>query len=60
MPLTPGQAAHWNARVRSAGTNAERAPVLWDLARAMAGKDEAAWADLVRLLTAWTQARAGS
>ncbi|MFJ9777118.1 hypothetical protein ACIRVF_38785 [Kitasatospora sp. NPDC101157] len=60
MPLTPGQLAHWNARVLAAGTNAERAPVLWDLARVVAGRDEAAWADLVRLLTQWTQARAGS
>ncbi|MFE7524683.1 hypothetical protein ACFU7Y_03065 [Kitasatospora sp. NPDC057542] len=60
MPLTPGQAAHWNRRIAATATNSDRAQALWDLARTMAGRDEAAWADLVRMLTAWTQARAGS
>ncbi len=60
MPLKPGQIAHWQKRLSATGTNTERAEALWDLARTMAGQDEAAWADLVRMLSAWTQARAGS
>ncbi|GAA2154336.1 hypothetical protein GCM10009760_53160 [Kitasatospora kazusensis] len=60
MPLTPGQVEYWNKRFEATGSNPDRAAALWDLARTLAGQDEAAWADLVRMLSIWTQARAGT
>lgn len=54
-PLTEGQLTYWNARLGRATTNPDRARDLWDLARTMAGTDDALWADLVRLLQGWTQ-----
>ncbi|GAA1401510.1 hypothetical protein GCM10009639_43910 [Kitasatospora putterlickiae] len=59
-PLTPGQVAYWQRRLEATATNADRARALWDLARAQAGQSEEAWADLVRLLSAWTQQHAAS
>jgi hypothetical protein len=58
MPLSRGQVAHWQGRLKATATNKDRADVLWDLARALAGTDDADWADLVRLLRAWTQSHA--
>ncbi|MFG2694825.1 hypothetical protein [Kitasatospora sp. NPDC048407] len=60
MPLTPGQVAYWQKRLAATTTNPDRARVLWDLARALAGTDEESWADLVRLLSTWTQHHAAS
>jgi len=53
--LTEGQLARWNARLAETTTNKSRATALWDLARLLAGTDDEAWADLVRLLQGWTQ-----
>ena len=53
--LSEGQLAYWNARLSGATTNPDRARALWDLARTLAGTDDALWADLVRLLQGWTQ-----
>ncbi|AXK34684.1 hypothetical protein DVA86_20545 [Streptomyces armeniacus] len=53
--LTEGQLARWNARLTATTTNKDRATALWDLARLLAGTDDEAWADLVRLLQRWTQ-----
>ncbi|MFJ1796538.1 hypothetical protein [Kitasatospora griseola] len=58
MPLTPGQVQYWQKLLASTATNPDRARALWDLARALAGSDDAAWADLVRVLSSWTQERA--
>lgn len=58
MPLSPKQVAYWQARLAATATNQDRARALWDLARTLAGTDEARWADLVRLLRAWTQSHA--
>jgi hypothetical protein len=55
VPLTPGQAAHWKPRIASTTTNKDRASALWDLARKLAGDDDAKWADLVRLLSGWSE-----
>jgi hypothetical protein len=55
MALTPGQVKYWDPRLKAAATNPDRARALWDLARAMAGDDDALWADLARLLEGWTQ-----
>ncbi|MFD5463336.1 hypothetical protein ACFWIQ_11000 [Kitasatospora sp. NPDC127059] len=60
MPLSPGQVAYWQKRLAATATNAERARELWDLARTLAGADEESWADLVRMLSAWTQQHAAS
>ncbi|WAU84898.1 hypothetical protein O1Q96_37540 [Streptomyces sp. Qhu-G9] len=54
--LSPKQVAYWEARLAATATNKDRARALWDLARTLAGDDEARWADLVRMLQAWTQA----
>ncbi|MFF3071033.1 hypothetical protein [Kitasatospora sp. NPDC057936] len=60
MPLSPGQVAYWQKRLAATGTNADRARALWDLARTLAGGDEEVWADLVRMLSAWTQQHAAT
>ncbi|MFG2904021.1 hypothetical protein ACGF13_02970 [Kitasatospora sp. NPDC048286] len=60
MALSPGQVAYWQKRLAATTTNADRARVLWDLARTLAGADEESWADLVRMLSAWTQHHAAS
>ncbi|MFE7526173.1 hypothetical protein ACFU7Y_10665 [Kitasatospora sp. NPDC057542] len=60
MPLSPGQVAYWQKRLAATTTNADRARELWDLARTLAGTNEEAWADLVRMLSAWTQQHAAS
>ncbi|MFD3931724.1 hypothetical protein [Streptomyces sp. NPDC058614] len=56
-PLTKGQLARWTTRLAETTTNKSRATALWDLARLLAGTDDAKWADLVRLLQGWTQAQ---
>ena len=53
--LSPGQRKYWQDRLQATATNPDRARALWDLARTMAGEDDALWADLVRLLQGWTQ-----
>ncbi|MEV7683233.1 hypothetical protein AB0O64_32530 [Streptomyces sp. NPDC088341] len=53
--LSKGQLTYWNARLGGATTNPDRARGLWDLARTLAGADDALWADLVRLLQGWTE-----
>ena len=53
--LSPGQRKYWQTRLQGTATNPDRARALWDLARTMAGEDDALWADLVRLLQGWTQ-----
>ncbi|MCX4557471.1 hypothetical protein OHA02_14800 [Streptomyces phaeochromogenes] len=54
--LSPKQVAYWEARLAATATNKDRARALWDLTRTLAGNDDARWADLVRMLQAWTQA----
>jgi hypothetical protein len=53
--LTPGQAEYWNTRLRYVSGNPDLARALWDLARTQAGQDDALWADLARMLKAWTE-----
>ncbi len=60
MPMTRGRVEYWQRTLAATSTNADRARALWDLARSLAGADEAAWADLVRVLSAWTQDRANT
>lgn len=60
MPLTPGQIVYWQKRLEATSTDADRARALWDLARLLAGQDDEKWADLVRLLSAWTQHHAST
>ncbi|MER5866143.1 hypothetical protein [Kitasatospora sp. NPDC002040] len=60
MPMTRGQIEYWQRYLAATQTSPDRARALWDLARSLAGEDEAAWADLVRVLGAWTQARANA
>ncbi|MEE1787732.1 hypothetical protein PUR71_33215 [Streptomyces sp. SP17BM10] len=61
MPaLSPGQVAYWQRRLAATATNAARAAVLWDLARTLSAGDEEKQADLVRMLSAWTQQHAAS
>ncbi|MCL2732298.1 MAG: hypothetical protein FWE15_20025 [Actinomycetia bacterium] len=55
MPLTPGEARYWGPRIEATASNHERASALWDLARKLAGDDDAKWADLVRLLSGWSE-----
>jgi hypothetical protein len=56
--MTNRRAAYWNSMLENAKTNRDRARVLWDFARSLAGRDDAAWADLVRVLHAWIEHRA--
>lgn len=55
MPLTPGQAKYWGTRIEATASNRDRASALWDLARSLAGDDDAKWADLVRTLRGWAE-----
>lgn len=55
MPLTPGQARYYKPRIDATTSNRDRASALWDLARALAGDDDAKWADLVRTLGLWAE-----
>ncbi|MEV8606010.1 hypothetical protein AB0465_39795 [Streptomyces griseoviridis] len=57
--LSEGQTARWNKRLAETTTNKARATALWDLARLLAGTDDAAWADLVVLLQGWTTEQQG-
>ncbi|WP_157996942.1 hypothetical protein [Streptomyces otsuchiensis] len=61
MGMKPGQLRYWQGRLAATATNADRGRALWDLARTIAESDpakrEARWADLVRLLRAWTEAQ---
>ncbi|WP_328765403.1 MULTISPECIES: hypothetical protein [unclassified Streptomyces] len=59
MAFSQGQLAYWNQRLDAARTNPDRARTLWDLARTIAGTDDAVWADLVRLLGTWTEQQQG-
>jgi hypothetical protein len=53
--LSEGQLKYWDARLEGTTTNPDRARALWDLARTLAGTDDAMWADLVRLLQKWAE-----
>lgn len=57
--LSEKQAAYWQKRLEATTTNRSRALALWDLIRVLAGSDERVWADLVRGLQGWVQARTG-
>ncbi|MGW6463683.1 hypothetical protein [Streptomyces rubiginosohelvolus] len=57
--LSEGQVARWDKRLAETTTNKARATAMWDLARLLAGTDDAAWADLVVLLQGWTTEQQG-